>query len=182
MSSFPFRRTSALVVAAVSIALLSACQTAYQPQGFTGGGYSESWRGEDKVVVTFEGNVATRPAVAEDLAMLRAADLAVEKGYTHFVVRHAGESDQAMTLGPKKAIGPGEYIFPYAAFGTDASGGAGGGTLYKRGARLYVVFLKEPPPTMTGVYDARVVQSELGRLYKDPDRAEARAEGASAAH
>jgi hypothetical protein len=158
MSRAPF------VVSLLVASVLCACATSYQPQGLTGAGYVESWRGDDKLVITYEGNVYTRPAVAEAMAMLRAAELALERGYTHFVIRHAGEADQVLHLQQQRTLGAGEYIFPYGAFGTEAPG-TGGGTLYKRGVRLYVVLLKNPPADLAGVLDARVVQGELSRLY-----------------
>jgi hypothetical protein len=167
--AFPAASPAAVLAACLVTCLLAACATPYQQQGFTGTGYVESWRGDDKVVITYEGNLSTRPAVAEDMAMLRAAELAIERGFTHFAIRRAGEVDQTLHLQQQRTLGPGEYIFPYAAFGTEG-GGTGGGTLYKRGARIYVVMLRNPPADLAGVLDARIVQGELSRLYPRTER------------
>ncbi len=171
MRLHPLRPAVALPVLLAT--LLVACATPYRPQGLVGGGFSESWRGDDKVVVTFNGSTATRPAVAEDMAMLRAADLTLARGYTHFAVKHAGDNDQAVHLGQPRNFSPNDYIFPYAAFPAESSTNSGG-TLYTHGARLYVVLLKDPPAGTTGLYDARAVHADLGPLYDEQVKPPAR--------
>ena len=157
-------RASRILLLAAACAL-SACTTAYGPAGATGSGYSESWHGDDRVVVTFEGNVTTRQAEAEDLALLRAAELSLQRGYPWFVVRRQAEADTEMHVHVQRDFGPSGYVFPYSGFGTDA-GNTGAGSVYKRGARLYVVLLKQKPEgQVTGLRDAAEVRADLSRLY-----------------
>jgi len=70
-----------LVIA--GLLFLSACATAYQEKGFSGG-YTELPLGNNLYKVSFDGNGYTRPQRAADFALLRAAELALENGATHF--------------------------------------------------------------------------------------------------
>lgn len=67
------------------LAGLSGCATAYQPQGATGG-YSSSQLDENVFQVAFKGNGYTDRGIANDFALLRSAELALENGYKHFVI------------------------------------------------------------------------------------------------
>ncbi len=71
-----------LLIAAVTLA---GCATAYQPQGATGG-FSESQLDENVFQVTFKGNGYTDRDRANDFALLRSAEIALEKGYKYFVI------------------------------------------------------------------------------------------------
>lgn len=160
-----------LPVLAVSL-VLAACQASYQPLGVMGTGYTESWHGKDKVVVDYHGGVGTRAAVAEDLALLRAAEIAQGEGAPWFAVARQGELQDSVHL-PGRIVQSSDYLFPYAAFGTEGNE-QGNGAIVKQGARLYVVLLRTLPegvkPGVThGVYDTREVRADLGRLYA-PDR------------
>ncbi|MGH8355486.1 MAG: CC0125/CC1285 family lipoprotein [Pseudomonas sp.] len=61
------------------VAFLSACTTPYQRDGFAGG-YSEIQLDENIWRVTFEGNGYTTALRVEELALLRSAELTLEKG------------------------------------------------------------------------------------------------------
>jgi hypothetical protein len=73
-------------LAVVLIALaLTGCATAYQRRGFSGG-YSETQLGENIFKVSFYGNGFTSMEQASDFALLRAAELTLERGFRYFVV------------------------------------------------------------------------------------------------
>ena len=85
-----------IVLIALMAAGLAACQTAptaFLPASGTQGlGYSEYRIEQDRYRVTYRGT--NRPgAPAEDLALLRAADIALAQGYTWF--RVINRSDMA---------------------------------------------------------------------------------------
>lgn len=50
------------------------------------GGYSETKLAPDTVRVVFRGNTSTRKERAQDLALMRAADLALQAGFPFFTV------------------------------------------------------------------------------------------------
>ena len=72
---------------------LVGCSSTYQPDGFSGG-FSETALGRDFYKVTFNGNGYTSPEKTNDFAMLRAAELSLENGYTHIIVM---DSDSQIT-------------------------------------------------------------------------------------
>jgi len=59
--------------------------TTYQPRGWTGG-YDETQLAPNVFRIGFQANQYTLPGTATDFALLRAAELTLERGYTHFAV------------------------------------------------------------------------------------------------
>jgi hypothetical protein len=59
--------------------------TTYQPRSWTGG-YDETQLAPNVFRVGFQANQYTLPSTATDFALLRAAELTLERGYTHFAV------------------------------------------------------------------------------------------------
>jgi hypothetical protein len=66
-------------------AMLTACATSYQSNGLMGG-YSEKQLKENVFEVKFGGNGLTTRQRATDFALLRSAELTLEKGYNYFVI------------------------------------------------------------------------------------------------
>lgn len=75
------RRLTILVPTALFLA--TACATSYQSEAFTGG-YSEMQLSKNAWLVNFRGNGYTRPARVSDFALLRACELILEAGCTHY--------------------------------------------------------------------------------------------------
>ena len=67
--------------------LLAPGCTGYHTQDWTGG-YTETWLREDALIVRFYGNAYTSVERAEEMALLRAAELAVSKGYENIAIMH----------------------------------------------------------------------------------------------
>src|SRR5262245_65287639 len=80
-SDAPMKPSTPILVAFAAF-LLSGCATSYQSNGFTGG-YSETQLAPDVFRVAFRGNRYTSPEQARDFCMLRAAELALQHGFTH---------------------------------------------------------------------------------------------------
>ncbi len=74
------------IIATLSmIMLLCGCATAYQPQSFSGG-FSETQLDTNVFAVTFKGNGYTGRDKANDFALLRSAELAIEHGFKYFAI------------------------------------------------------------------------------------------------
>ncbi len=72
--------------------VLTGCATSYQPKSYTGG-YTDTKLDDDKYRVTFSGNQHTSADRVEEYALLRAAEITLEYGYSHFVtVSESGDS------------------------------------------------------------------------------------------
>lgn len=68
-----------------SAALVAGCATGYQPNGLTGG-FEEAQVNETSFRVSFRGNGYTSTNRAEELTLLRSAELCLERGYPGFVL------------------------------------------------------------------------------------------------
>ncbi|WP_163140498.1 hypothetical protein [Arhodomonas sp. KWT] len=78
------------------IILLGGCATAYQPQGMTGG-FSETQLDTNVFTVVFKGNAFTDRDKANDFAMLRSAELALEHGFKYFLIVDAQQYSKNST-------------------------------------------------------------------------------------
>ena len=81
--------------------ILSACATTYQPQGLSGG-FSETQLDTNVFKVSFRGNGYTHAERAEDLALLRSAELTLKNGLPIsqlLIANHA--KSMALTLPPR---------------------------------------------------------------------------------
>jgi hypothetical protein len=74
-----------------AIAFLAGCATSYKSKGF-GGGYSETQLAPDSFRVMFRGNAYTSPERMQDFALLRAADIVEQHGFTCFAVENERSS------------------------------------------------------------------------------------------
>jgi len=74
------------LIFATALLCLTGCATNYQSASFWGNGYTSYRIAEDTHSITFRGNQYTTKERAEQFAMLRAAELTLESGYTHFLV------------------------------------------------------------------------------------------------
>jgi opacity protein-like surface antigen len=157
-----------LAIAALAALSLSACATAptvYQPSAKPGAvGYSEYRIEPGRYRITFQGGPGAPPQYVTDLALLRAADLALADGYDWFRVSDRfmqGQPDR----GPRVSFGVGS-----ASFGRRSSIGVGVGTSSiplgggpTVASTLEVVMGKGPRPAGADVYDARALRSNLGQ-------------------
>jgi hypothetical protein len=159
-----------LLVAGLAALSLSACATAptvYQPAaGPNAVGYSEYRIEPDRWRVTFRGGPGAPAGYVNDLALRRAADLAVQQGYDWFRVYDRmmeGQPDR----GPRMSVGVGGGSSDYSwRRGGGTSVGVGLGTSFNLGggpsvtATLEVLMGRGPKPA--DAYDAREIQRSVG--------------------
>lgn len=69
----------------LAMTCLAGCATPYQPMGALGG-YEDMQVGQDMYRIAVLANGYTTPERAQKIALLRAADLTIQKGFTHFTV------------------------------------------------------------------------------------------------
>jgi hypothetical protein len=162
----------ALLISLVAGLALSACPaqpTVYQPAaGPSAVGYSEYRIEPGRYRITFRGGPGAPAGYVTDLAIRRAADLALQDGYDWFRV-----SDRllegAPDRGPRVSVGVGggssSFGGGYYGHHSGSAVGVGVGTSFNLGggpavsATLEVFMGKGPKPPGADVYDARAVQS-----------------------
>ena len=161
-----------LLLAVAGAAVLGACTTPYAAQQQP---YAETRIAADRVRITYTGQRGEPPARVEDMALLRAADLAVQEGASWFLVdnRFTERSrDYGYSSGPQVSIGGSNVSFGRSSASSVGVGVGfnigslfGGGNAYggRATSTIEVVFGRGPAPT--GAYDAADVQRTIrGRL------------------
>jgi len=146
--------------ALLAAALLGGCATSYQPTGFTGG-FDELQLGENVYRVQFRGNGLTSSARAEDLALLRCAELTLLKGYSHFAIVGERHGEQTSAI-PQTAVSTTRVVGNTLQTTT-----YGGGTLYvsRPSSRNTVMMFHGAPVDAALSYDARLLCRTLGERY-----------------
>lgn len=165
-----------LLVPAIAALALSACATTptvYQPAaGPNGVGYSEYRIEPGRYRISFLGGSGAPAGYVNDLALRRAADLAIQEGYDWFRV-----SDRFMEALPDRSprfsvgvgVGGGSGYGGYGYRRSGTSVGVGMNTTFPVGAQggvvkatLEVMMGKGPKPAGVDVYDARAIQQSAG--------------------
>lgn len=142
--------------------LVSACATSYQPYSyFGGGGYKDIQLSENSFKITVEANGYTSKSQASDLALLRAADLTLEKGFKHFVIVGSADESSGMTYTTPTTTTANVSANKFGATGTAQT--YGGQTFYVAFPTpvLTILAFKEKPSISGMVYDATMTSKSL---------------------
>lgn len=143
-------RLKTIAAAFLATIAVAGCATSYQQRGFSGG-FSETQLAENVFEVRFSGNGYTSSERASDFALLRSAELSLERGFRYFVVDD-NENDRQIAINT-----------------VTTSSGANTYSTSKPGARKVIVCFKEKPDWTGVIYEARfVVQSIRGKYEIEP--------------
>lgn len=158
-------RVSSLIL----IFLIAACATPYQKSGLSGG-FSETQLDENVFRVSFRGNAYSRGERAEDFALLRCAELALEHGYTHFALTDStteSKTTSAYTAPTTSYTTGSAYAAGNTVYGSARTNTYGGNTIYmsKPKAVNTVVMFKGKPDLTGMVFDARFVYESIRKKY-----------------
>ena len=159
-----------LFASGFSLWLLSGCATSYQQKRFTGG-YSETQLAPDVFRVNFAGNGYTSSDRAQDFALLRAAELSLERGFGYFALLDESSSSKFSTF-----TTPGSAYTTGSAYSSGNSATYSGHTTYTPG-QTYLIskprtgilirgFTSKPNDIYT--FDAQFLQQSLKRKYNLP--------------
>lgn len=85
------------IISLALCAVLAGCATGYSQYG-ANGGYESTMLAKDTFLVGFRGNDLTNATRVRDFAMLRSAELALEKGYPYFVVLDMGNTSDKKSV------------------------------------------------------------------------------------
>ena len=150
------------------IVLLSACATPYQKSGLSGG-FSETRLDENVFRVSFMGNGYSRGERAEDFALLRCAELALEHGYSHFALADSKSKTVTRThTMPTTTYTTGSaYVSGNTVYGNATTNTYGGNTMYVSipTATNTVVMFKGKPDIQGMVFDARFIYQSIRKKY-----------------
>lgn len=153
-----------LAIGAVVALAACATPTAYGPTDGRGYGYREQRIETDRYVVTFAGNSATPANEVADLALRRAADLALSQGFDWFEVVSRtddvsrGSRGSGLSVGVGGASGGGNTSVGTSVGMSFPLGGGSGGAAT---TSLEVRMGRGDRPDRPTVYDARDVSQNL---------------------
>ena len=158
-------KTALLAAAALALAACATGPTPYQPLGESKFGFAEQAIESDRFRVTFVGKTEGE---ARDLALLRAAEIARETGYSHFeVIAGATEGTRRRGGGTSVGVGVGSGRGYYGR-GTNVGVGVGldlGQLLGGGGGRVahtIEVKLRRGPSDTGNVFSAAGVLESIG--------------------
>jgi hypothetical protein len=148
------------------VLLLTACATAYQPSSFSGG-FEETQYSENVWRVSFVGNGYTRSQAAEEMAMLRSAELTVINGYKFFAIVDSRMTNDAIAIPQASTSYTTGSVNSFGTFsGTTRTYGGAPLIVRKPSANNTVMMFKEKPDNGAFVYDANFVCGSIGLKYK----------------
>lgn len=163
----------------LSVIALVGCATTYQKQGATGG-YSSTQLDTNVFQVSFKGNGFTSRERANDFALLRSAELALENGFKYFVIIDAQQYSQNSTyttpVTSTTNINTNTYgtAYGYGNYGTYSGNTYGTATTTTYGGQAYhiskpraantIVCFKDKPEGFS--YNARFIEKSLKGKYE----------------
>lgn len=153
------------------VSALAACATKYQAQGFAGG-FTETQLDTNVFRVSFKGNGYTGADRAEEMALLRSAELTLKSGFTHFAIAGTrSQTDfssfttpkQATTTGTVSSYGSTSYLNTQTSY-------TGGQTFTaaKPSTTNTIVCFNGKPNIEAFVYDAQFIYNSLSKKYELP--------------
>jgi len=153
---------------AVTVILVAACATTYQPMGFTGG-YEDTRLDENVFSIFFAGNGFTGRQRAQDFVFLRAAELTLNHGYEYFVIVESDTSIATSTYtSPSHSQTTGNIRFyRHSAYGSSRTTCYGGQTykINKPRASLVIMCFKEKPDTDATLFNAKYLYESVSQKY-----------------
>jgi len=158
-----------LLTAIATTSLLTGCATGYQPQGASGsGGFTETQIDTNVWKVNFNGNGDTKRDQAEDLALLRSAEISLANGYTHFAFRSSKADTQTTFVhNPMISYTSGNAINGTSLFAIATTHTYGGTVVVSKPFVSNIVMMfKGKPELDTLVYDANFICTSIGTKYK----------------
>jgi len=149
-----------IITAIFAVSLLTACSTGYQSDNFWSlkGGYSETQLAEDTYAINFKGNGYTGLEKASDLAMMRAAEIGLQSGFTYFTVIENN-------AGFKTSYDEPNYNCRAIGNNVNCSSSGGGTTKRPLTSKTVKYYKSRPADTAGTIYEAAFVFASIAKKY-----------------
>lgn len=148
--------------------VLAGCATPYQPEGYSGG-FSELQLAENVWRVSFHGNGYTHSVRAENLSLLRCAELTLATGYGYFGLADSKSGNEySTTTTPATSYTTGNaYFNGNYAYGNATTQTYGGETkiIAKPSTTNTIVMFKQKPENAGMIFDAKFICQSVGGRY-----------------
>jgi len=149
----------------LAIVFLTGCSTPYQPEGFRGG-YTDLNIQDDIFQVYYRGNGYTKTQKIRNFALLRCSEVAIENGYSYFVVLE-GEAmiDRSSYTTPIQSNTTGQ-VYGYGYSSQTIYSGGQTINISKPSVSMTIRCFKTKPDDFEGIiYDAEAVRANMRRNY-----------------
>lgn len=156
-----------MIIAAFAALTACASTPTYAPAATPGAtGYSERQIESNRYFVTYRAAGAADPALLQDYALLRAAELTLQNGRDWFWVDRRSVDEGAASRGPSVGVGIGAGSWggrggASVGVGVNLPVGGGGGGGRAREATLEIRFGQGPKPDDVNAYDARAISANV---------------------
>ena len=151
----------------VAIGFLS-CATGYKPTGFTGG-FSDIMLDENIFKVSFKGNAYTSQERATDFTLLRCAELALEHGYSYFIIVDSSEYsvEGSYTTPTTSTTDASVSSYGNTAYGSATTTTYGGQTYHYSKSRTTntIICFSEKPDLDGLIYNASFIRKSISEKY-----------------
>jgi len=158
------------ILVALALAPLVGCATGYQTGRHFTGGFDEVALAPNVYRVRFVGNGYTSGTRAEDFALLRSADLTLQKGFHFFALSDSSSKESVSSFVTPSVSTTTANVQAYgnSAYGTAQTTTTGGQTIFvsKPSSSNIVVMFAEKPALNGMVFDAAFICQSLGTKYK----------------
>lgn len=134
------------------LVFLSGCATGYQKENFFSGGFSETQLGTNIFRVSFKGNGYTSTDRAEEMVLLRSADIALSNGFSHFIIVNSANSTNYSV-----------NTTPLQSYGNGVTSGGQVHVISKPSTNNTIICYNEKPSGFS--YEAKFVFNSLAKKY-----------------
>lgn len=142
--------------------ILAGCGTPHQPYSFLGGGgYRDVQLSENVFKVTVEANAYTSKSDAADLALLRSAELAVERGFKFFIIGATEDNSYSGAISTPSTTQISLTRNGNSAYGTARTTGGDNIAFTLPTPSMTIVCFTEKPKSQGTVYDAAIVAKSM---------------------
>lgn len=169
-----FGKRAILVWVGLAGVFICGCATPYRPMK-SGTGFADRQIGSNEFVVHFQGNSNTKATQANDFALLRAAQVALDHGFSYFAITDITNTSSArpylmrqqiatdyppnMGVPPPTPFAVQEYQFGYIAQYEQP------GIYFRPGERLWIKCFKTKP-ARPFTYNAAALAQSLKQKYR----------------
>lgn len=154
-----------IISAAVLAVALVACATPYQPNGLAGG-FTDTRLGENTFRVSFQGNGFTRAEDAQQMLLLRCAEVAEAAGFRYFVQASSESSIQKVTQYTPAQVQTTGRVMGNTYASTSTVTGGQPMTFNFPSSNATIVAFKERPPGATVVFETKYIVESLGPKFR----------------
>ncbi|MFN7694400.1 MAG: CC0125/CC1285 family lipoprotein [Burkholderiales bacterium] len=151
------------------VVALAGCATGYKADGFTGG-FSEAQLGPNMWRVSFKGNGYTSADRAEEMTLLRSADVVLQAGFTHFAIVDSRSRVDSVKVGssPSTSQTQGSVSHAYGStynYTATTQTQGGGDWIARMPSSSNTIVAFKGDPKQGQVYDAQFIYNSLGKKH-----------------